>query len=508
MMAREAKVAFQSKADFSESEEMAGAAPDFAEDDFDVESDSEMREPVRQLFRQVDKTEEWVENNYYQLPIEQQTADLIQVNAFWRDYAMHKPGRPFVSGNFIFATRNFAEMMLALAVLDLPFASEKHGSDFDGPRMTIKAGSNAVIFREEIGTASETAETASILTGQNFFAQNDRYRYERNERFDKFVTDEFLTRVVYGCQVVVTNPTSSRRKVDVLMQIPEGALPVLRSLYTRSVHMQLEAYSTQTFEYFFYFPKAGGWRHYPVHVSENEVMLATTKPFVFKVVEELTNFDKNSWPWLSQNGTDAQILDYLEKNNIERLDLVQIAFRLKDRDFFIKVTDLLKKRHVFNDVIWSYGLMHGHLPAIKDYLPYTALAGQVGSSFESELLRVNPVARHTYQHREYWPLVNARVYPLGKRREILNQQFAAQYHALLADLRYRSQLNDHDLMAVVYYLLLQDRIEEASTFFAKIKDAAVVETIQYKYIKAYLAFSHQQVDEAVGIAEPFKNYPV
>ncbi|HOI91937.1 MAG TPA: hypothetical protein PLK28_15660 [Candidatus Rifleibacterium sp.] len=508
MMAREAKVAFQSKADFSESEEMAGAAPDFAEDDFDVESDSEMREPVRQLFRQVDKTEEWVENNYYQLPIEQQTADLIQVNAFWRDYAMHKPGRPFVSGNFIFATRNFAEMMLALAVLDLPFASEKHGSDFDGPRMTIKAGSNAVIFREEIGTASETAETASILTGQNFFAQNDRYRYERNERFDKFVTDEFLTRVVYGCQVVVTNPTSSRRKVDVLMQIPEGALPVLRSLYTRSVHMQLEAYSTQTFEYFFYFPKAGGWKHYPVHVSENEVMLATTKPFVFKVVEELTNFDKNSWPWLSQNGTDAQILDYLEKNNIERLDLVQIAFRLKDRDFFIKVTDLLKKRHVFNDVIWSYGLMHGHLPAMKDYLPYTALAGQVGSSFESELLRVNPVARHTYQHREYWPLVNARVYPLGKRREILNQQFAAQYHALLADLRYRSQLNDHDLMAVVYYLLLQDRIEEASKFFGRIKDATIVETIQYRYIKAYLAFSHQQVDEAVSIAEPFKNYPV
>lgn len=490
----------------ADSEEMA--MDEGFDDSISLESESELRAQVQQLFRQVDKTEEWVENNYYQLPIERQVADLIQVNAFWRDYAAHRSEKPFISGNFIFATSNFSEMMLAMSVLDLPFEAGKHSSEFSGPRMILKAGSNSVVFNEEIKTARETAEISSVLTGQNFFAQNDRYRYERNERFDKFVTEEFLTRVVYGCQVVVTNPTSSRRKVDVLMQIPEGALPVLNSLTTRSIHLQIEPYSTQTSEYYFYFPAAGNWKHYPVHVSENEVMLATTKPFVFKVVDELTNFDKTSWPWLSQNGSDAEVIEFLEKNNVERLDLTQMAFRLKDREFFLRAWELLKKRHVFNDVIWSYGLHHGHLPAIREYLPNTALAGQVGSSFVSDLLEIRPVERHTYQHREYWPLVNARVYPLGKKREILNQQFADQYHAMLADLRYRSKLSDYDLLAVVYYLLLQDRIDEAATFFAKISNPELVATIQYQYMKAFLAFSQQQVAEAVKIAEPYKNYPV
>jgi hypothetical protein len=49
--------------------------------------DAELRKAVRQFYRQLDKTQEWAENNYYHLPIEQQKADLIMVNAFWRDYA-------------------------------------------------------------------------------------------------------------------------------------------------------------------------------------------------------------------------------------------------------------------------------------------------------------------------------------------------------------------------------------------------------------------------------------
>ena len=48
-------------------------------------------------------------------------------------------------------------------------------------------------------------EKTPILVSENFFRHRDRYRYVNNERFDKFVTDEFLRQTVYGCQVVVTN---------------------------------------------------------------------------------------------------------------------------------------------------------------------------------------------------------------------------------------------------------------------------------------------------------------
>ncbi|HUG70756.1 MAG TPA: hypothetical protein VMM76_23605, partial [Pirellulaceae bacterium] len=155
---------------------------------------------VRALYELLDKTQEWAENNYYHLPIEQQLAGLVSVNAFWRDYAEHDPEQPFRSIHFAEASRNFTEMMLALSVLDLPFESAEHPTEFSGGKMTLTAGSPMIVFHEEIREASEVVEQTPILVSQNFFRHDDRYRHENNERLDKFVTDEFLVHTVYGCQ--------------------------------------------------------------------------------------------------------------------------------------------------------------------------------------------------------------------------------------------------------------------------------------------------------------------
>src|SRR5262249_59629950 len=44
---------------------------------------------ARQLYRRLDATQEWAEDNYHHLPVQQHTADLVPVNAFWLDYARH-----------------------------------------------------------------------------------------------------------------------------------------------------------------------------------------------------------------------------------------------------------------------------------------------------------------------------------------------------------------------------------------------------------------------------------
>jgi hypothetical protein len=504
--ARSAKMMMKEESFVNEDLVMESADEEY--DGASLEIAAGRRDEVRQFFRQLDKTEEWVENNYYKLPIEQQVAGLITVNEFWKDYAARDARKPFVSKNLALASRNFTEMMLALAVLDLPFTSEKHETSFDKAKMSLAAASNLVVFHREIKPVKEIAKTQSILVGQNFFAHNDRYFYEKNERFDKFVTEEFLTRRVYGCQIVMTNPTSSRKNVDVLLQIPNGALPVLNGFYTRSLNFQLDPFTTKTHEYYFYFPAPGTFAHYPVHVSEEETMIAAGKPFIFKVVDELTSFDKTSWPYIAEYGSDDEVLDYLEHNNIDRLDLSLMAFRLKNRDFFSTAYELLKKRRVYHDLTWSYSLYHQRIEALKEYLAHSALANQCGSTFSSQILEVEPVSRHAYQHREYWPLVNARVYPLGKKREILNQQFADQYKALLNDLRYHARLDDHDLMALTYYLLLQDRIEEALQTFAKVDAKRLSSKLQYDYMQAYLAFYEEKPDQATAIAQNYKDYPV
>src|SRR5262249_56193660 len=123
---------------------------------------------------------------------------------------------------------------------------------------------------------------------QNFFRHGDRQRIEDGETVDKFVTEEFVIHTLYGCQVVITNPTSTRQKLNVLVQIPKGAIPVLNSQATRTVHLNLEPYHTQTLEYHFYFPASGTFTHFPVHVARNEALIATATQVTLIVVDNPT----------------------------------------------------------------------------------------------------------------------------------------------------------------------------------------------------------------------------
>ncbi len=224
------------------------------------------RQAARQFYRVLEKTQEWVENNYYHLPIDQRNADLITANPFWTDYAAYNGDGAFYSEHFAEASRNFPEMMFALAVLDLPFQSPKHETEFAEAKMQLKAGGPMIVLHEEIEPAKAVLANSPILVNENFFRHDDRYRYENGERLDKFITNEFIIHTVYGCQVVVTNPTSSKQKLDLLLQIPTGAVPVLSGQDTRSVHLELEPFHTSTLEYDFYFPAAGDYAHYPVQV--------------------------------------------------------------------------------------------------------------------------------------------------------------------------------------------------------------------------------------------------
>ncbi|MCY2991239.1 MAG: hypothetical protein NTY19_25705 [Planctomycetota bacterium] len=476
-----------------------------------LERDAAARADARQFYRKLDKTQEWAENNYYHLPIDQQNADLITVNAFWRDYAQFDPskGQKFRSVNFAEASHNFPEMMFALAVLDLPFAAEKHETKFDQAQMTLTPGSPLILFHEEIKQVPAAKEQTPILVSQNFFRHGDRTQQVNNEQVDKFVTDEFLVGVVYGCQVVVTNPTSSKQKLDVLLQIPRGAIPVLKGRETRSVHIDLEPYHTQTLEYHFYFPAPGEFLHYPVQISKNEQLVAHAAPVTLKAVAKLSRIDTTSWDYLSQFGTSEDVLKYLQQANLHRTNLDKIAFRVQDKAFFGTVTGLLAQRHAYSDTLWSYSLKHNAPAAAREYLQHAdGFVGQCGAFIDSPLLTIDPVARRAYQHLDYRPLINARAHQLGQRRQIVNDRFHAQYHQLLKILSYRADLNDAELLAVTYYLLLQDRIDEALVTFDRVRAEQLATRLQYDYFASYLAMVRQQPQQAREIAAKYAQYPV
>jgi hypothetical protein len=365
------------------------------------------------------------------------------------------------------------------------------------------------MFHEEVKPVAGLGDKVQILVSQNFYRHGDRYKDENGERLDKFVTDEFVIHTVYGCQVVVTNPTPSRQRLSVLVQVPVGALPVSNGQPTKTVQLDLEPYHTQIVDYQFYFPKAGHFAHFPVHVAKAETLVAAATPFSFNVVDKPTRLDTESWDFVSQNGTAEEVVAMMNRENIHALDLEKIAFRMRDKAFFETALALVKERHAFNATLWSYGLFHNAVPVAREYLAHIdAIVNECGGPIDTPLLTVDPVVRHQFEHLEYKPILNARAHALGHTRQIVNGPFHQQYERIMKLLTYRPALTDDDQLAVTYYLLLQDRIEEALASFAQVNPAKVATQIQYDYCAAYLDLFSDDTKKVRSIIAKYGNYPV
>ncbi len=464
---------------------------------------------TKAFFQTLDRTKEWAENNYYRLPIGEQHAELVDVNDFWLDWAQHDPQTPFRSSHFAQASQNFTEAMFSLALLDLPFESPKHEVTLVEQTIKIRTAGPAIVMREQIQPASENAEPTPILISQNFFRNGERYRMVNGQQVDLFVTAEFLPLTVYGGELVVTNPTSSSQKLDILIQLPVGAIPVANGKSTQSIRVQLEAYNTQKLEYYFYFPVAGEFAQLPAQVTQGDELVAAAPPMTFRVVDELSQIDRESWDYVSQRGSNDDVLAYLEAQNLQTVRLERIAFRLSDPEFFEQVVRTLRQRHYYDQTIWSYAVKHQRAEAIREFLEHAdAFVQQCGVQLDSPWLVIDPVVRESYEHLEYHPLVNARAHQVGQQRQILNDRFFEQYERWLNLVSYQRSLADQDRLVATYYLLLQDRIGEALGQFQQIDANRLHTRLQYDYCLAYLSLSQSDMETARAIANRYTDYQV
>lgn len=486
-------------------------APDFGKN-YSLPTDASklgrLRDKNKRLYRRIAATQEWVENNYYLLPLEQQSPNLVSINRFWRDLASHQEG-PFLSPHFVDAHRSFTEMMFALAVLDLPISAKEGKTEYEDRSMTYTAAGPTIALHQQVRGVKLEEGNTKILISENFYQQNDRYRYEEGVRYDNFISKGFIPHALYGSQVVLSNTTSTPQTVELLIQIPQGSIACNGSQATRTIKYDLAGFSTKTFEYSFYFPAAGDFTHYPAHVSAAGKALAVADGIDFKVVDEQASVDESSWDYVSQNGDDDQVIEFINRENVQRLNLNKIAFRMTDKDFYDRAIATLRKRFVYNPILWSYAIKHSDVEAINEYMTYpNAISNNLGLVFDSELVKIDPVQRNWYQHREYWPLVNARANQLGAERRILNPDFAKQYRQLLLTLAYRPGLDGDSHLVLTYYMLLQDRVEPALEHFGKVKADDLSYQIQYDYCDAYLDFYREDPAGAAKKASKWAKYPV
>ncbi len=474
---------------------------------FLLEDVSAERKAAQPFFRPPDMPQELAEQNYYRRPIAEQTATLVPAGRFWADYAAHPDQKPFLSTDFLFTTTNATEMLLALAVLDLPFDAPPILRERKDGRIVVRSERPVILLLRETRPTPVAPGPAPLLVAQNFFRADNPWRYEGEERIERYVTGPFLIGVPYGARVVLTNPGAQRRFVSVLLQIPAGAVP-LSPLPIEPVPRVLEPYQTDTIEYFFYFPAPGEFDHHPATVSSDAGVLARAEPFKFTVVAEPPPPDQSSWVELSQNGTLDEVCAYLERENLYRIRLSDIAWRLRDADAYRRILDILERRRVFDDTLWSYSIFHNDPPRIAQFLARHSFADRCGLWLDSPILRINPVERHLYQHLEYSPLINARAHPIGREPRIQNPALRTQWTQYLRVLAYKPTPNDEDLLAGAYYLALQDRIAESVALFGRVDRARITERLQYDYLVAWLALCCGRPEEARRALSDHVEHPV
>jgi hypothetical protein len=497
----------------------------------ELERDLARRTEAAPMFRAADKAQEWAEHNWWHRTPAQVEADMIAPSRLWRDLADHTTG-PFLSPALGLATGSFAEAMCALAVTDLPFVAPRHAITSDGPRLTIVAAGNALAGSSQLAFGELVPGGAPLVVGMSYVRADDRHDWSSGEPVDKYVDGPLAAGVVYTCQVVLANPTSSRQRVAALVQIPRGSIALAGARPTHTIDALLEPYGTHGHEVSFYFPAPGRWSHFPVHVSRGGQIIAAAPGRQLEVRADAAAPDARSWPSLAQRGELADVVAHLATANLATIDVSRVAWRLRDRAAYDAILGALEARCAFDATLWGYALLHADPPRIRTWLRAQAADleaagpvldmidlersetgggapdGSAGAAWGSAPRGIDAEDLGDYEHLELAPLINARTHRLGPTVRILNAGLAAQYTQFLDLVAHRRAPTPDDLLAAAHYLLAQDRVPAALAALARVNPAAIAGRMQHDYLAAYTACLTGELGRARELATRWRDHPV
>ncbi len=475
----------------------------------DKGGDVRRRAEMKPMFRPADKTQEWAEQNWWRRHPRGSGPEMVTVNRYWRDLAMHKDG-PFLSGALGLATGSFAEAMCALAVLDLPFEAPAHRIENDGATLSITTACNALVASSQLVAAELTGELP-LIVGQSYLRNDDRHHLVEGEWVQKFASGPLIAGVIYATQVVVANPTGSQQRVSVLVQIPRGSVATSAARATRTYDVTLPAYAAHGIEVCFYFPKAGAMTHFGAHVAKRGVLIAAAPGVTLQVVEASAVVDSSSWGHVSQRGSLEAVVKMLREENLGALELSKVAWRMRDPEAYRQILEVLEQRLVYEPVLWSYALWHGDRERTRRWLRTQDRLRQAGPVIDAALVELDAEQLELYEHLEFAPLINARAHRLGAKTKILNDGFARQLTSFLELVAHRKAPTVDDQLVLAHYLFAQDRFDEARAAMerAEAMDAAGHRSrMQLDYLRAYAACSAGDLEAARALARRWLDQPV
>nr|WP_143547976.1 hypothetical protein [Rhodopirellula sp. SM50] len=466
-------------------------------------------EAQRAFYQELDSTKQWAESHFDRVRVVggPSPIELIPINAFWNELANNEwtdeTSVPNVSKHLLECTNNRHSALIALAMCGLPLKSGEISLP-SKPETVYRPEHPVALVTKRLRTLKPADAEPGVLIGQ-LFQQVDQDRRDDEELREP---DQFVTGEAYQGQVVVSNPTATEKIVELFWQIPAGSIPLAGSQVTDSKTIKLAPFAVSAIDYKFYFPAAGKFVHYPATVSQGETLLASGKEKTFNVAEEW-NDDAVTWQSIARDGSAAEIKSFLDQANLHELDWTHVLHRMRDRDVYETVVDVMKQARLPEAAVWAYGFHHDDLDSMRRFLSLrNDLIARVGPSLESTLLTIDSIDQGAYEHLEYAPLVRARIHRLGEVDEILNPTFLNHYQQFVRRLGFQAEIADTEKLPLTYYLLLQNRIEEATQFFGTLNREQIPSQLQHDYLAGYLALHQGNYEAALEIAGRYESHPV
>ena len=464
-------------------------------------------------------------------------------NPLWLDLAEYiiknKTHKNFLSKYVLYNEIEFNEFLLILSIIGIPIESVKHEyKRVPGSRLiSINPGSNLILFTKEL------TETQILLNNKLLISQNviDELHNDMNVN-----TNNCAIGITYSHQSIVTNISNKSIVFQLFIEIPEGAICLNSTYYTNSIKLKLNPYETQNHKTQFYFPKEGKYPQYHPVACKNSNIISIGNSLVYDVKKEYIPSKKrevienNKYAKdmriegklrniLSDDSADSKtklnnILNYFKNDIFNNEDIQNVLYLLKDnKDFYINLITTLRNRGYYTQNVWGFAFHHKDEKGIKEYLKtINDIKIDLGYDFKSSLYTYSEIDdAKIHPHLEYSPLYNARKHPFGNKNDnnetnIANKEFNETYRKFIIDLLSVKELSVKEKLQLTYYLILQDRMEEAFEMFNKIKKEEIDENknksfkIQYDYINAYLdfCFGYPEFKIAKSICNKYKDFPL
>jgi hypothetical protein len=441
------------------------------------------------------------------------TAPLITINRFWLDLAAWDGKGAFLSPHFNECMGSDNEMLMCLALLDIPFTNDAPASKVENESLTLTAKQAMMLFYLDTRESAKVVENSPILVRQIFYPEGSRYRQEHGHDIENTIDDQsFVTGEAYGSALVIANPTGQGRQVHVLWQIPQGSIPLDGMPATNSVTLEIKPYGNEQINVAFYFPQAGEFSCYPFHVSENDSVLAFPKLEKLRVSNDRKEQEAASFEQIADHGSPEKLLEFLRTRSLfyysRNLDLSEMCWRLKDKDFYEKVIRILDERLFFSPEVSSFSFYHNDTKEIRRYLENSSTVRSVGASLDTPFLTVTATNDLAWFDQEFDPFINNRAHRITNQHQFPLEDARLHYQKLLEVFCYKTELTDDDHLQLSYFLILQNRIEEALAHFEKIQANRIPQQLHYDYMHCYMLFFQEKPDEAKAIALRYKDHPL